>query len=95
MAATTSKQGAMTRADFERLMSKAGCRVLYLPPYSPDLNPVELAWAFVKGRVRQCGQRADAARQQAVEAAIAAIPESFAPACFRHSKYHQLNCKRL
>ncbi len=88
MVATTSKQGAMTRADFERflqadllprllpgsvlvldnasihkggriesLVSKAGCRVLYLPPYSPDLNPIELAWAFVKGLVRKWGPR--------------------------------------
>ncbi len=122
MVATTSKLGAMTRADFERflqkdllprllpgsvlvldnasihkggqiecLVSKAGCRVLYLPPYSPDLNPIELAWAFVKRRVRQCGPRADAARQQAVEAAMAAIPEALAPACFRHCNYLQLN----
>ena len=79
MVATTSKQGAMTRADFERflhtdllprllpgsvlvldnasihkggriesLVSTAGCRILYLPPYSPDLNPIELACSFVK-----------------------------------------------
>jgi transposase len=122
MVATTSKLGAMTRADFERflqedllpcllpgsvlvldnasihkggkiecLVSEAGCRVLYLPPYSPDLNPIELAWAFVKSQVRKRGPREDALRQQAVEAALAAIPETLAPACFRHCKYLQLN----
>ena len=122
MVATTSKLGAMTRADVERflhadllprllpgsvlvldnasihkggriegLVFQSGCRVLYLPPYSPDLNPIELAWAFVKGRVRQCGPREDTTRQQAVEAAIAALPKSFAPACFRHCNYLQHN----
>ena len=122
MVATTSKLGAMTRADFERflqadllprllpgcvlvldnasihkggriesLVSKAGCRVLYLPLYSPDLNPIELAWAFVKGLVRKWGPRQDATRQEAVGAALAAIPESFAPACFRHCQYLQPN----
>jgi transposase len=120
MVATTSRLGALTRADFERflqrdllplllpgsvlvldnasihkggqiecLVSKAGCRVLYLPAYSPDLNPIELAWALVKRQVRKCGPREDAARQQAVEAALAAIPESLAPACFRHCQYLQ------
>ena len=54
-----------------------------------DLNPITLAWVFVKGRVRTCGPREDAPRQQAIEAAIAAIPDSLAPACFRHCQYLQ------
>ena len=118
--ATTSKLGAMTRADFEQflhtgllprllpgsvlvldnasihkggqiesLVSKAGCRVLYLPPYSPDLNPIELAWSFVKRLVRKCGPCEEAVRQQVVAAALAAIPATLAPACFRHCKYLQ------
>ena len=122
MVATTSKAGAMSRADverflqkdllplllpgcvlildnasihkggqIERLVKRAGCRVLYLPPYSPDLNPIELAWAFVKRGVRKCGPREECARQQAVQEALAAIPEAFAPACFRHCNYLQHN----
>ena len=75
----------------ESLVSTAGCRILYLPPYSPDLNPIEFAWAFVKGQVRKRGPREEALRQQAVEAALGAIPQTLAPACFRHCQYLQLD----
>jgi transposase len=30
------------------LIESAGCKVLYLPPYSPDLNPIEKVWANFK-----------------------------------------------
>jgi transposase len=33
-------------------IERAGGSVVYLPPYSPDLNPIELAFAKVKGRLR-------------------------------------------
>ena len=36
----------------------AGCRLLYLPPYSPDLNPIELAFAKLKRLLRSDGHRA-------------------------------------
>jgi len=34
------------------LARKYGCEVLFLPPYSPDLNPIELKWAWLKDRLR-------------------------------------------
>ncbi|KIC71470.1 hypothetical protein DB41_BB00040 [Neochlamydia sp. TUME1] len=30
------------------LIKKAGCEILFLPPYSPDLNPIETFWANFK-----------------------------------------------
>ncbi len=36
-----------------QLLETAGCRLLYLPPYSPDLNRIEKCWAWLKSRVRQ------------------------------------------
>ena len=35
-----------------RAITAAGCTVVYLPPYSPDYNPIELAFAKVKARLR-------------------------------------------
>ena len=49
--------GAHKTAEVRRLIRSAGARVLYLPPYSPDLNPIELAWSKLKGLLRDFGAR--------------------------------------
>jgi len=33
--------------------NKASCTVIFLPPYSPDLNPIEKYWSWLKGRLRK------------------------------------------
>ncbi len=35
------------------LIEAAGCRLLYLPAYSPDLNRIEKCWAWLKSRIRK------------------------------------------
>jgi transposase len=45
------------RARVRELIEGAGCTVLYLPPYSPDLNPIELAFAKLKALLRKAGKR--------------------------------------
>lgn len=37
----------------EQLIQQAGCEVLYLPPYSPDLNQIERCWSWLKSRIRK------------------------------------------
>jgi transposase len=37
----------------KELVEKAGCKMLFLPPYSPDLNPIEKCWANMKNRMRE------------------------------------------
>jgi transposase len=36
-----------------QLIEAAGCQLVYLPPYSPDLNRIEKCWAWLKSRVRK------------------------------------------
>jgi transposase len=49
--------GAHKTADVRRLIHAAGARVLFLPPYSPDLNPIELCWSKLKALLREFGAR--------------------------------------
>jgi isftu1 transposase len=36
----------------QQIIEAAGCRILFLPPYSPDFNPIEHTWAIIKSRIR-------------------------------------------
>ena len=69
------------------LVEQAGCRLLYLPPYSPDFNPIELIWAYVKRLLRTAGPRDDLARETALAEALAAVPDHLSAAGFRHCDY--------
>ena len=75
--------------NIQELIEAAGCSVLYLPPYSPDFNPIELAWAFVKKVIRREGPRDDISRQSALAKALASISDTLGAACFRHCGYLQ------
>ena len=36
-----------------KLVENANCRLIFLPPYSPDFNPIEHFWAWMKSKVRE------------------------------------------
>jgi transposase len=40
-----------------RMIEAAGARLFYLPPYSPDLNPIEMAFAKLKALLRKAAER--------------------------------------
>lgn len=56
-----------------RILEGANAAVWYLPPYSPDLNPIELMWAKVKQILRGANARTQEELTDAVSGALAAI----------------------
>ena len=65
----------------------AGAELLYLPPYSPDLNPIEKAWSKFKQFLRAAKARSKEALDQAVAEALKTITADNAAAWFRHCGY--------
>jgi hypothetical protein len=49
----SSHKGSRVR----ELIEERGCELMYLPPYSPDLNPIEGAFAKLKALLRRAGAR--------------------------------------
>ena len=64
-------------------IEKTGAEVLYLPPYSPDLNPIEKAWAKLKQFLRAAKARSKDTLDQAITDALPHITPGNAQAWFR------------
>lgn len=69
------------------LVEATGARLLYLPPYSPDFNPIEKCWAQLKQHMRAAKARSLLTLEQAVTVALGALTADQAKACFRHCGY--------
>ncbi|HYL93990.1 MAG TPA: IS630 family transposase [Alphaproteobacteria bacterium] len=69
------------------LIEKAGAELRYLPPYSPDFNPIEKCWSQVKQLLRAAKARSLATLERAVTEALAAVTAQNTQACFRHCGY--------
>jgi transposase len=65
-----------------------GCELLYLPPYSPDLNPIERAFAKLKASLRRAQARTFEALIEAMGRALDEITNRDASGFFRHCGYH-------
>jgi transposase len=65
------------------LIEARGAEVLYLPPYSPDLNPLEKAWAKIKQYLCATRARSKEDLDQAITEALALITPDNAQAWFR------------
>lgn len=74
------------RAVRERITA-AGCQVCYLPSYSPDLNPIELAFGVMKAGMRQRGVRRRADLPDAMQEELATITPAMAVNWIRHCGY--------
>ena len=69
------------------LLHDAGADVLYLPPYSPDLNPIEKLWSKVKAILRKFRVRSLVALDDAIRSALNCTSADDCAAWFRCAGY--------
>jgi transposase len=69
------------------LIESAGAKLLYLPPYSPDFNPIEMIWSKVKRLLRSAAARTIEALHGAFGDAMTAVTPGDILGCFRHCGY--------
>ena len=79
--------GAHKPQRIRELIEARGAEVLFLPSYSPDLNPIEEAFSKIKGIVRKTGARTHEALFEAIAQALWAITPVDAAGWFAHSGY--------
>lgn len=64
-----------------------GARVIYLPPYSPDLNPIEKCWSKIKTYLRAAKARTREALEKALKEALLLVTEKDAQSWFASCGY--------
>lgn len=66
---------AHKRAEIAIAIEAVGAQLLYLPPYSPDLNPIEMAFAKLKAALRKAAARSIDVLVNAIAVALTAFTE--------------------
>ena len=69
------------------LIEGAGCTLVYLPAYSPDLTPIEQAFSKIKESLRRAGARSRQALDAAITAAMATVTAADAQGWFTYCGY--------
>jgi transposase len=69
------------------LIEAAGAELLYLPPYSPDLNPIEMVFAKIKQALRSLACRTRETLWQAMQSVLDQVTATEAANCFEHAGY--------
>lgn len=73
----------------KQVLDASGIRYLYLPPYSPDLNPIEKMWSKIKAYLRKEKVRIALRLPDAVEKAFSTVTPSDCLGWFRSCNYVQ------
>ena len=79
--------GAHKTPEVRDLLDRSGFAYRYLPSYSPDMNPIEPAWAKLKTDLRRVGARTAEALHRALGPALDSITARDASGFFRHAGY--------
>ena len=79
--------GAHRTQKVEELIEGRGADLVFLPSYSPDLNPIEEAFGKIKQLVRKVGARVREALVEAIGRALGAVTPEDAAGWFAHAGY--------
>jgi len=79
--------GAHKPEHLRRLVEATGARLVFLPPYSPDFNPIELAWSKLKAALKDFGARTREDLDTAIKRAMDLICADDAAGWFTHCGY--------
>jgi transposase len=71
----------------QRMIEARGATLLYLPPYSPDLNPIEMIFSKIKQALRSMACRTREALWTAMQSVLDLVSSSDALNCFSHCGY--------
>jgi transposase len=71
----------------QQAIARRGARLLYLPPYSPDLSPIEPCWSKLKTALRKAKARTRPALDAAIAEAIGTVSHTDAWGWFKHCGY--------
>src|SRR5919202_2160072 len=80
--------GAHKSDRVRELIEGRGCQLLFLPPYSPDFNPIEEAFSKIKGALRKAQARTRQVLIEALGVAISVVTGRDARGFFEHGGYH-------
>jgi len=75
------------RARTRELIRGVGARLLFLPPYSPDLNPIEMIFAKIKQRLRSLACRTLKPLWSVMQSVLDEVTATDARNCIRHCGY--------
>jgi transposase len=83
----TDNMSAHKVGGIAEIIEAVGARAIFLPPYSPDFNPVELMWSKMKAILRKLKVRAKELLDEAVAFALNAVTTSDLAGWFAHDGY--------
>lgn len=86
-AVVMDRLGAHKVARVRALIESAGATLIFLPSYSPDLNPIELFWAWLKERLRKAKGRTRDAIDNEVAKAMDVLPREHIVSWFKECGY--------
>ena len=79
--------GAHRSVAVREAVGAKGAQLVFLPPYSPDMNPIERCWSKLKTFLRAAKARTRETLEAAIKQALATVTEADARAWFAHCGY--------